>query len=108
MKYTWKGENERTHWQQCEKSNAPFICLSIINKKYANLFYDMTNYYVVLENISNEIREIYSAYVRAFILPEHFINELAAQYYAMNILVRREHAEFIADVLYDYLLKKIK
>ncbi|AXO85287.1 TPA: hypothetical protein NY502_003672 [Escherichia coli] len=108
MKYTWKGENERTHWQRCEKSNAPFICLSIINKNYANLFYDVTSYCVDLENISNEILEIYSAYVRVFILPEHFINEIAAQYYVMNVIVRREHAEFIAEILYDYLLKKLQ
>lgn len=108
MKYTWKGENERTHWQLCEKLNAPFICLSIINKKYANLFYGVTNYCVDLENISNEILEIYSAYARVFILPEHFINEIAAQYYVMNVIVRREHAEFIAEILYDYLFKKLR
>lgn len=49
--------------------------------------------------------EIYSAYARVFILPEHFINEIAAQYYVMNVIVRREHAEFIAEILYDYLFK---
>ena len=65
----------------------------------------MTSYCVDLENISNEILEIYSAYVRVFILPEHFINEMLRNITLWNVIVRREHAEFIAEILYDYLLK---
>jgi hypothetical protein len=39
---------------------------------------------------------------------EHqIIDDLYEQYYFFNLIVKSEHAEFIAEALYDYLLVKL-
>ncbi|WP_312948949.1 hypothetical protein [Superficieibacter sp.] len=108
IKFVYKNRNNHTHWDRCEKGHAPFIELSNVNDMYVNIFYDVTNYRLDQEQTSEDIKKIYLAYLEFFSLSEPFIDDLFAQYYFLNLIVRREHAEFIAGRLYDYLLGKIK
>ncbi|EHR8834981.1 hypothetical protein ABJ851_003077 [Shigella flexneri] len=108
MKFVYKDSKQRDfHWKQCEKFNAPFIEISRIDHEYMNIFYDITNYHVDLDCVSNEIKGIYLSYTKFFMCNHSVINDLYDQYYFFNLAVKCEHVEFIAGQLYDYLLSKI-
>lgn len=108
MKFIYKDSKQKdSHWKRCEKLNAPFIEISRINHEYMNVFYDVTNYHIDLDEISNDIKNIYSSYVSFFMCAHPAIDDLDTQYYFFNLAVKREHAEFIAEKLYDYLRSKI-
>ncbi|QTF07874.1 hypothetical protein HC231_07925 [Brenneria izadpanahii] len=108
MKFTYKDSKQKnSHWKQCEKLNAPFIEISRINHEYMNIFYDITNYHINLEDISNDMKNIYLSYITFFMCNHPAIDDLYTQYYFFNLIVKYEHAEFIAEKLYDYLLSKM-
>jgi hypothetical protein len=108
MKFIYSNDKTRAlHWALCEKKRAPFIELSKINNQYTNIFYDITNYHISLEEISNDIKKLYLAYLEFFMLSDPMIDELYDQYYFFNLIVKSEHANFFAEKLYDYLLFKL-
>lgn len=60
MKFIYNdSKDSNIYWQQCEKARAPFISLSKIGHDYVNIFYDVTNYHIDLEIISDDIKNIY-------------------------------------------------
>jgi hypothetical protein len=109
MKFVYKHNNDKKndHWQQCEKKHAPFIEISRINHDYMNIFYDVTNYDINLDEISESIKKMHSSYTEFFMITDISITEAYEQYYFFNIIVKCEHAEFLAEQLYDYLLSKL-
>lgn len=57
MKYIYSDDKAKdAHWDFCEKNHVPFIQLSNINKEYINIFFDITNYNISLEEISDDIK----------------------------------------------------
>ena len=105
MKFIYENDKRKdAHWKQCEKKHAPFIELNRVNNECVNIFYDVTNYQLDLEEISNNIKEFYSAYIEFLMLSNPMIKDLYDQYYFFNFIVKSEHAEFLAEKLYDYLL----
>jgi hypothetical protein len=109
MKFIYSNDKTRAlHWALCEKKRAPFIELNQINNKYTNIFYDITNYHISLEEISNDIKKLYLAYLEFFMFSDPVIDELYDQYYFFNLIVKNEHANFLAEKLYDYLLFRLE
>ncbi|MWP47743.1 hypothetical protein [Gilliamella sp. Pas-s27] len=108
MKFIYKNdETKDLHWKLCEKNHFPFIELNNINDEYINIFYDITNYHISLEEISDDIKDLYSTYIKFCMLSDPIIQETYDQYYFFNLIVKREHAEFLAEKLYDYLFFKL-
>lgn len=108
MKFMYKDSKQKdSHWKQCEKLNAPFIEISRINQDYMNVFYDVTNFHVDLERLSADIKCIYLSYTEFFMCDDLTVDDLYDQYYFFNLVVKHEHAEFIAESLYDYLFSKL-
>lgn len=108
MKFIYKDSKLKSyHWKQCEKLNAPFIEISQINREYMNIFYDATNSQIDLEKLSADIKCIYLSYTQFFMCDHLIIDDLHDQYYYFNLAVKIEHAEFIAESLYDYLFSKL-
>jgi hypothetical protein len=108
MKFIYKDDkNKDAQWIWCEKNHAPFIELSKIHDGYVNVFYDITNYPIKLEEISNDIKNMYSSYVEFLMYSDPSIELLKDQYYFFNFIVKNEHAEFLATKLYDYLLVRL-
>lgn len=108
MKFIYRNDKEKdAYWVQCEKKHAPFIELSKVNNEYTNIFYDITNYHLDLEEISNDIKKLYSAYIEFCMFSASIIEELYDQYYFFNLIVKSEHADFLANKLYDYLLSSL-
>lgn len=108
MKFTYRNDlNNDLHWQFCEKNHAPFIELSVVNDVYTNIFYDITNYQVSLEAISDDIKELYASYLRFFMISDPILQESYDQIYFFNLIVKRDHAEFLAEQLFDYLVFKL-
>lgn len=104
MKYIYSDDKAKdAHWDFCEKNHVPFIQLSNINKEYINIFFDITNYNISLEAISDDIKKLYSAYIEFCMLSDTLIHDLYDQYYFFNLIVKREHANFLAENLYNYL-----
>lgn len=108
MKFIYKNDKGKDdHWKQCEKIHAPFIELNRVSNECINVFYDITNYQLDFEEISNYINKLYSAYVEFFMFSDPMITGLYDQYYFFNLIVKSEHAGFIAGKLYDYLLFRL-
>ena len=108
MKFIYKESKQKDyHWKQCEKLNAPFIEISQINRDYKNIFYEITNSHVDLEKPSSDIKCIYLSYTKFFMCDHSAIDDLYEQHYFFNLIVKSEHAEFIAESLFDYLSSKI-
>lgn len=109
MKFIYSSSEESNlHWQQCEKERAPFITLSKVSHDFVNIFYDITNYRIDLETISNDIKKIYTSYIEFFMLPTYVADHMKSQHYLFDLVVKSEHAEIIAEQLYDYLLNRLK
>lgn len=108
MKYIYSDDKAKdAHWDFCEKNHVPFIQLSNINKEYINIFFDITNYNISLEEISDDIKKLYSAYIEFCMLSDTLIHDLYDQYYFFNLIVKREHANFLVENLYNYLSFKL-
>jgi hypothetical protein len=106
-KYTFKGgADEREHWTACEKGKKPFIAIQRRGRRYAEVFYDVTNHKVCLETVSAAVEGIYKSYVELFSVPYPDIEYLFEQHYFFTLLVREEHAPHVAEFLHDYLLER--
>lgn len=108
MKFIYKNSNvQGEYWEYCEKTKSPYIEINSVGKDYSNIFYDVTNYHINLEDISDKIKRLYISYKEFFLLTDLNCNNEDNEYYFFNLLVKQEHAEFIADKLYDYLLEQL-
>ncbi|MGF6592372.1 hypothetical protein [Pseudomonas sp. 2835] len=104
MNYTHRNsKNQKRHWEQCERQQAPYIEISDINETYKNVFYDITNLAGDLEEISEAVKAIYTSYVAFYLVPQIDIEHLFEQYYFFNLIVKSAHAEIIAEQLHCYL-----
>lgn len=109
MKYIYSGEGKNEeHWLCCEKNKAPYIEISFIEENYTNIFFDVTNICSDLEILSEKIKSFYISYVDFFRICSILIDDVKSQYYFFNLVVKKEHAECIANQLYDFLLAFIK
>lgn len=109
MKFTYKNsKDQKTHWYNCEKNKDPYIEISEYNELYMQIFYDISNYKVDLEDISESVKTIYKSYVEFILIPFIDVEFIFDQYYFFNIIVKREHAEFIADKLFNFLKSRLE
>lgn len=108
MKFIYRNsKHSDSHWKQCERARAPFIELSNIGHGYVNIFYDITNYRVDLKRISSDLNRIHASYVDFFMLPGYAIGDANNHPYFFNLVVRSEHAEIIAEQLYEYFIHRL-
>ncbi|EDS4738668.1 hypothetical protein GYD59_004708 [Salmonella enterica] len=110
MKFVYKHHSDcekNNHWERCKKDHAPFIEISKVNRDYMNIFYDITDYNIDLEKISDDVKKIHSSYIDFFIISDAIVTDGYEQCYFFNLIVKQEHAEFFAAQLYDYLLNKL-
>ncbi|BDR57643.1 hypothetical protein [Xylocopilactobacillus apicola] len=108
MKYVYSDDRRKDqYWKECEKEHSPFIELRRTSSEYINVFYDVTNYQIDLDEISNNIKRFYTAYVEFFMIDPSVYKELYDQYYFFNLVVKIEHSEFLAEKLYDYLFSQL-
>ncbi|MDR1795622.1 MAG: hypothetical protein LBR25_09535 [Erysipelotrichaceae bacterium] len=103
-KYCNSDTDEAIHWATCESTHTPFIRISQHSKQYKEIFYDITNYKADFSKISDNIKEIYRSYIEFWMIPYGDVAEVFDHPYLFTIIVKSEHAEKIAEALYDYLL----
>lgn len=107
-KFVYKNTSSFSkHWEFCNERKYPFISISDVDKEYSEIFYDITNISNNLEEISESIKEIFSAYSRFFYIPGYILEKYSSQYYYFTFPVKKEHSEFIANQLFDYLHSQI-
>lgn len=109
MKYVLQNSKDHDrHWDICEKNKDPFIVVSELNKEYKQIFYDISNYKIELEDISNSVKSIYKSYIDFFLIPYSDVDSVFDQYYFFYFIVKSDHAEYIANALFDFLQGKLK
>jgi hypothetical protein len=91
------------HWIKCEKNKLPFIILQQKGKNYTEISYDVTNYNIDLDGVSESIKNIYKEYVKFSLIPYCDVENIFYSTYFFNLIVKNEHANCIANMLYDYL-----
>ena len=75
---------------------------------YCALFYDITERDGDITTDSAAVRRIAIAYAEPYDLPAHIRAHFPDQCYYFNFPVRREHAEYAAEALFDYLLRQLR
>lgn len=109
MKYVERESGLRSdHWDFCEKNGLPFVEISVAGDGWKRIFFDVTNYDVDLEDISNKVRHFYRAYADFFLLSVSDVRECLEQYYFFSMLIKSGHADFIANGLYDFLASELQ
>jgi hypothetical protein len=91
------------HWVKCEKNKSPFIIVQQKGKNYTEISYDITNYNVDLNNISESIKSFYKGYIEFSLIPYFDVEDIFYSTYFFDLIVKNEHANCIASMLYDYL-----
>ena len=99
---------DSSHYDYCARHRYPVITITNLDAEHCILFYDITERDGDLAAISAAMRPITEAYAELFALPTHIRSRFADQSYYFNLPVRREHAEYAADALFDYLLRQFK
>jgi hypothetical protein len=92
-----------SHWGRCEKNKSPFIIVQQKGKGYTGISYDITNYNIDLNNVSESIKSIYKGYMEFSLIPFCDVEDIFYSTYFFDLIVRNEHAQCIASMLYDYL-----
>ena len=106
FKFVSDKKNATEHWQECERNKLPYIEVIYFSEKYSTIFYDVTNLNVDLQKISDSLKTLYLDYLEFLQLTDSFFDDYKDQYYYMNFLVKKEHAEDLADYLFDYIKNK--
>jgi len=97
------------YWQYCITNDIPLVEL-IPGRKYSKVNYDiysMLGNHEIGEELMDEMNTIYTAYCKFFDLPKKYIAAVGG-YYALIMTVHAEHGEFIAEQLYNYLVKYVR
>ena len=103
-KFVYKNSSLASqHWELCNKEKLPFITINSLDKYYSEIFYDITDINNNLEEISEFVKEIFSFYNKFFCMPGYITEKYNDQYYYFEFPVQKDHAEFIANQLFDYL-----
>jgi len=103
-----KTEKEKSaHYEYCQKNKYPFIMVKKQGKCYANISYDITNFDIPLEVVSERVKHFYLSYVEFVHIPFSDIPSNLDNLYMFDLVVKMDDVDFIASRLFDYLLIKI-
>ena len=109
-KFYIKGKPEANgYWEYCCKNDIPMVEV-IHGRKYSKVNYDiysMLRFHELDEDLLDEMNSIYTAYAKFFALPSER-NAAVGGYSALIVTVYKEHAEFIANQLFDYLTTYVR
>ena len=107
-KFAYENSSDASkQWEFCEKEKYPYIVINNNHQNYSEIFYDITNISNDLEKISDDVKNISLCYSEFFCIPGYIAEEYQDQYYYFKFPVHKDHAEFIANQLFDYLYNKI-
>ena len=109
-KFTIDRTNNYTkHWNYCKKNDIPFVRI-IPATKYSKIeydFFDMLEFYELTKSPLKFMIKFYKNYVEFFDLPKDKISSIGGEK-SLIFTVHKEHSEFIANKLFDYLDKFVK
>lgn len=95
------------HWEYCQRYHIPFISVKPLGKNKMEIFYDVTELDIDLERISEEVKGLFLAYQKFFLLDDYFAKNYLDQYYFFCFPVLAEHADCIATQLFEFLYAHI-
>jgi len=102
-KYAITEEERETHWNYCEANKLPFITLKDCGGDYSEIFIDVTNLPIPLEDLSLKLKEYYFTYLEFLLLDDKIFDNYKDQYYYFLFLVKKEHSSKIGNYVFDYI-----
>lgn len=106
-KYVDNGDDNGHHFMYCQKNRIPFISLTQKHRDYVEIFYDITDFRVNLSDISNQLKDILCAYYQFNLIPYYDYQHYIELPYFFSFIVKKEHKECMATLLFDFLMAKI-
>lgn len=103
-----RNSADSEHYDYCARHRNPVIVIANLDAEHCALFYDITERDGDITTVSAAVRRIAEAYAELYDLPAHIREHFADQCYYFNLPVRREHAEYAAEALFDYLLRQLR
>lgn len=110
MKYIVEDKHDyNEHWSYCIKNDIPFIRI-IPAKKYSKIEFDifcMLNFHELKKTPSEFLINLYKCYAEFFRLP---LNKFEYAGGSNNLIftILKEHSEYFASQLFDYLNDFVK
>lgn len=102
-----KNDNPFQHWEYCKENHIPYVSLKNIGKEKTEIFYDVTELEVDLEQISEKVLDLFKTYKTFFLLDEYFGKNYEEDNYFFCFPVLSQHSECIAGQLFEFLLNEI-
>ncbi len=103
-----RNSADNEHYDYCARHRYPVIVIGNLDAEHCTLFYDITERDCDLQTVSTAVRQIAEAYAELYGLPADIRAHFADQCYYFNLPMRREHAEYAAEALFDYLLRQFR
>ena len=111
IKYSHKeNPSVEDYWTYCVQHQIPHIEIVLKGRDYVTVSYDLLpclSFDKLPGDVSENIVKIYEAYVEFFKIPKDKFGYSGGPN-SFGIAVRREHSEFIAERLFDYLTDYVK
>jgi len=98
------------YWSYCRQHQIPHIVIIPVGRDYVNISYDLLPsipFAKLKGDILDKMIKIYESYVAFFKIPKTKYH-LAGGEIALGVVIRKEHSEFIANQLFDYLTDYVK
>lgn len=93
------------YWSYCGQHQIPYIEIIPVSRDYVNISYDLLSclpFHKLKGEVLDRVMKIYEGYCDFFKLPKNRIS-LAGGDIAFGFVVKKEHSEFIANQLFDFL-----
>lgn len=112
--YIWtKGDSGNDkHYKTCCSLNLPSVFVSKHGKKYAYVAYDSLSMYggdlkksQKQKSTATKVMKFYKEYAKTFGLPEDAFQAAGGEN-SFGFVVLREHADFVAEGLFHFLLTR--
>lgn len=100
--YLSNDNDSSDHLDYCQNHKIPFVKVKRVNKTYYEVFYDITNFKVNHDGISESIKNIFMSYSEFFCLPFYEIDSYLDQLYFFRFPVKEGHQDIICTQLFSF------
>lgn len=111
IKYSFRNKPViENYWEYCCSNRIPHIEIVPIDRIYVNISYDILSflpYHNTKLDLIDRVKKLYEAYCDFFKLSKNR-QSIAGGDLALGFVVKKEHSEYIASHLYDYLIEYVK
>lgn len=96
-----------TYWEQCQALRVPYIIADDKGLDYAEIYCDYVDMFdnEGLRYVSDTIKEFYDNYLTLWGISRSLTCNYLDQYYIFTLLVKKEHVDYVAKAIYEFLFR---